>query len=128
MRLRKPLDHAPVGKGAALPLPALAAAPQAGRRALADQPLSGGHHQQRAQPSLVQDQGRHPREGERQLLPDSQQDQGAGGGAGARLYLGRGAGRPRLHRVGAGGYDQAGDLRVGGKGPHRGGGAAAHHL
>ena len=91
------LGNAHAGGGDALSLPALAKGVPGGKERVADQPVSGGHHQQHSQPGLVQNQGRHSRKGERQLLPDGQQDESAGPGPGARLYLGCGAGRSRLH-------------------------------
>ena len=45
-----------------------------------------------------------------------------------RLHLGRGAGRSRLHRVGAGGDGDPEDLHLGGGHPGRRRAAAAHHL
>ena len=106
----------------------MAAALQNAKGLLADKPVSRSHHQQRAQPDLVQDQGRHPRKSKRQLLHHCQQDQSPGGRAGSRIHLGCRGGRSRLHRVGARSHDPEKNVHLGGDCPDQRRDKTAHYI
>ena len=96
-RHRRPVDRALERRRGILALQPLAARLQALRRLLGDEPVFGSHHQLYSVACMVQVQGRHPPQGQRRLLRHGEQDQRAGAGPRARLHLGRGSRRSRLH-------------------------------